>query len=74
MPEFDMPAHSTAFCKSHSEICDSYCKSTLNPILNATYDFLDKYIKDVASYFPDNVLHLGGDELPTDCWSKDPSI
>ena len=74
MPEFDMPAHSTAFCKSHPEICDSDCKSTLNPILDATYTFLDKYIKEIAGIFPEKILHLGGDELPTSCWTKDPVI
>mmetsp|Transcript_16870 Transcript_16870/g.26216 ORF Transcript_16870/g.26216 Transcript_16870/m.26216 type:complete len:90 (-) Transcript_16870:572-841(-) len=69
-----MPAHSEALCKSHPEICDSSCKQTYNPVSNVTYQFLDKFIKDVASYFPDTVLHLGGDELPTNCWTNSPEI
>lgn len=69
-----MPAHSSSTCKSHPEICDSSCKETLNPISNKTFDFLDGYIKDIASYFPDNILHLGGDELPKTCWEKSPEI
>ena len=73
IPEFDMPGHSTALCKSHPEICDK-SGDTYNPVLDATYDFLDKYISDIASYFKDKILHLGGDEVPTAQWSSDPSI
>ena len=64
VPEFDMPAHSTALCKSHPEICDK-SGDTYNPINEATYTFLEKYIADIATYFKDKILHLGGDEVPT---------
>lgn len=74
MVEYDMPAHSTATCVSHPEICDSACKETFNPVSEKTYEFLEGYLKDVASYFPDQILHLGGDELPTNCWTKSPEI
>lgn len=53
MVEYDMPAHSTATCVSHPEICDSACKETFNPVSEKTYEFLEGYLKDVASYFPD---------------------
>nr|XP_050036110.1 beta-hexosaminidase subunit beta-like [Dermacentor andersoni] len=41
---------------------------SLNPTQNATFEFLDRLLAEVARLFPDDYLHLGGDELGLDCW------
>ena len=40
----------------------------LNPASNGTYEALWALIRETASLFPDSYLHLGGDEVPFDCW------
>ena len=46
----------------------------LDPTLNATYDFLDALYKEIAGLFPDKFVHVGGDEVPPDCWASNPGI
>ena len=40
----------------------------VNPILNSTYAFMKKFFHEVMTVFPDELLHLGGDEVNTNCW------
>lgn len=40
----------------------------INPILKATYNFLQRLFIEVLAVFPDKYVHLGGDEVPFDCW------
>ena len=40
----------------------------LNPARNETYLFLWRLLREAAQVFPDTYLHLGGDEVPYDCW------
>ncbi len=35
---------------------------TFNPMLDKTYEFLDKFFKEMSSLFPDEYIHVGGDE------------
>lgn len=52
----------------------------LNPATNATFDLLSTLWQDVtggkrgAGLFYDNMMHLGGDEVNTDCWTSTPSV
>ena len=46
----------------------------LNPTINATYDFLTKFYKELQGVFPDKFVHVGGDEVPSDCWASNPQI
>ncbi|WP_413998783.1 family 20 glycosylhydrolase [Flavobacterium sp. W1B] len=34
------------------------------------YTFSEKVIQEIASIFPSQKIHLGGDEVPTDIWKK----
>ena len=40
----------------------------LNPARNSTYNALWLLLREAAQLFPDTYLHLGGDEVPFDCW------
>ena len=40
----------------------------MNPILKATYNFLQRLFNEILAVFPDKYVHLGGDEVPFDCW------
>ncbi len=43
-------------------------KGPMNPASNETYELLWSLLLEVAAVFPDNYLHLGGDEVPFECW------
>jgi len=36
--------------------------------LNGTYAAVTALLAELADVFPDRYLHLGGDEVPFDCW------
>jgi len=83
VPEFDMPAHSSAWGGGYpqfmvqGECCGELFAhgATLNPTLNATYDFLDSLISELASLFTTSpFLHLGGDEVPTASWTNNGTV
>lgn len=46
----------------------------MNPIINSTYEFLEKFFKEIALRFPDQYFHLGGDEVDFTCWQTNPDI
>lgn len=41
----------------------------MNPIVNATFDLLTTLWNEVATVFPDDYAHLGGDEVRDGCFS-----
>lgn len=43
-------------------------KGPVNPVRNETYALLWAFLREAAGLFPDTYLHLGGDEVPFDCW------
>ena len=46
----------------------------MDPIKPLLYEFMEKFFQEVAQVFPDKYLHLGGDEVPFDCWRSNPEI
>ena len=70
MPEVDTPGHAASFCAGHPEVCPSAsCLEPLNPATEATFDLLRGLFSDITGgargigLFPDNMMHLGGDEV-----------
>ena len=43
-------------------------KGPLDPTSNGTYMAIAALLAELVSVFPDRYLHLGGDEVPFDCW------
>lgn len=71
IPEFDMPGHATSWCVGYPEICPSpSCKTPLNPASNFTWQLLDGFIGEMSKLFVDDHMHLGGDEVNGNCYSK----
>lgn len=46
----------------------------LDPTIDMTYDVNQKVFADIQNYFPDEYIHLGGDEVDSACWDQRPSI
>ncbi len=47
-------------------------ENTLNPSDEKVYDFLDKVFTEVAALFPNQYIHVGGDEAYKGYWAQDP--
>ncbi|MFA7186334.1 MAG: beta-N-acetylhexosaminidase, partial [Victivallales bacterium] len=49
-------------------------ENTLCPSNEKVYEFLDKLMTEVASLFPFEYIHTGGDEAPYTFWEKSPDV
>ena len=86
MVEFDMPGHAGSWCAGYPEICPSTsCLQPLNVANNATFDLITGLLEEMtggatstpgkpSGLFPSNMIHLGGDEVDTSCWSSTPAV
>ncbi|XP_077478005.1 beta-hexosaminidase subunit beta [Stigmatopora argus] len=82
IPEFDTPGHTQSWGKGQEDLltaCFAGSKPSnsfgpVNPIFNSTYDFMSRLFQEIASVFPDDYLHLGGDEVDFTCWKSNPDI
>ncbi|XP_043474482.1 beta-hexosaminidase subunit beta-like isoform X4 [Leptopilina heterotoma] len=83
IPEFDTPAHTTSWGQGHPELLTQcYDKNgnldgstgPMDPTKPVLYTFLRSLLEEVVRLFPDKYLHVGGDEVPFECWESNPDI
>ena len=72
VPEIDMPGHAGAATRAYPEIDGGV--HTYHPAREATYDFLQNMLREVATIFPSPWIHFGGDEVNSSGWKNDPQI
>jgi hexosaminidase len=85
IPEFDMPGHSTAWFVGYPDLASGKSPylierkwgifdPAMDPTRESTYDFLDAFIGEMTSLFPDAYFHIGGDECNGKEWDANPRI
>ena len=85
VPEFDMPGHSTAWFVGYPALSSGagpysierrwgIFDPAMDPTREDTYKFLDKFIGEMAAFFPDHYFHIGGDEVNGKQWDGNPKI
>jgi hexosaminidase len=85
VPEFDMPGHTTSWFVGYPELASKpgpyqvehgtgVFNPALNPTLESTYEFLDAFLGEMSTLFPDEYMHIGGDESDGEDWKSNPEI
>lgn len=85
VPEFVVPAHTTAILTAYPQFASVKRNYTLqryfgvfDPVMDPTneqlYPFLEKLFTEMSSLFPDEYFHIGGDENTGKDWEAVPHI
>jgi hexosaminidase len=85
VPEFVVPAHTTAILTAFPELASVKRAYTLqryfgvfDPVMDPTNEkvwvFIDKLYKEMTALFPDTYFHIGGDENTGKDWENTPHI
>ena len=85
VPEFDIPGHAISWFVGYPELASGpgpykiertfgIKDAAMDPTQESTYKFLDTFIGEMSSLFPDAYMHIGGDENKGKQWMANPSI
>ena len=85
VPEFEMPGHSTAWQVAYPKLASGtpptavrtefgIAPFALDPTREETYQFIARFLGEMATLFPDPYMHIGGDETPAPDWKTNPRI
>ena len=83
IPELDMPGHVTSWLVAYPEwgsesttpsLRFGVHKACLNPLNESVYDAISTLLGELAAIFPDDYVHVGGDEVSSTWWRRDPVI
>ncbi|XP_011499053.1 PREDICTED: beta-hexosaminidase subunit beta-like [Ceratosolen solmsi marchali] len=83
IPEFDSPGHTESWGLSYPELL-STCyndegqpngkRGPVDPTKSVFYNFATDLFLQSKIIFKDRYFHIGGDEVPYDCWKSNPKI
>lgn len=83
LPELDMPGHVTSWLVAYPEWGSEPISSSnrfgvhmacLNPNDEAVLQAVETLLRELTAIFPDEYIHLGGDEVSPVWWQRDPDI
>ena len=85
IPEFEMPGHSAAWLVAYPELASGTTPTgirrefgisdfAIDPTREETYTFIRKFLTEMSTLFPDQYIHIGGDEAPAPDWKRNPKI
>ncbi len=85
VPEFEMPGHSTAWLLAYPELSSGPAPAAvrrtfgispyaMDPTREQTYVFLERFLAEMVTLFPDAYVHIGGDETTAPEWKTNPRI
>jgi len=90
VPEFDIPGHAQSWMVGYPELASGtgpdnggpyqieheygIFDPVMDPTRESTYKFLDRFIGEMAEIFPDQYMHIGGDENNGVQWAVNPRI
>lgn len=85
VPEFDIPSHTASWVVGYPELASAPGPYTIerrwgikdpvmDPTRKQTYSFLDKFFKEMSALFPDEYMHIGGDENNGKQWDANQDI
>lgn len=85
VPEFDIPGHSTAWFVGYPEYASApgpytierrwgVFDPTFDPTNEKTYEFFDAFFKEMSALFPNEYMHIGGDENNGKQWNSNTKI
>ena len=85
VPEFDIPGHASAIAVAYPELMSKpgpYKMETewgvftplLDPSNPESYIFIDALVSELSELFPDQYMHIGGDEINPEHWESNDKI
>ena len=83
IPELDMPGHVTSWLTAYPEWGSEPTipsrrfgvhEACLNPLDEKVYNAIAILLGELAEVFPDDYVHVGGDEVSPAWWLRDPTI
>jgi hexosaminidase len=85
VPEFDMPGHSTSWFVGYPQYASApgpyqvirefgVFDAAFDPTREATYQFIEGFVTEMVTLFPDAYWHIGGDEVAPTQWNRNPRI
>jgi hexosaminidase len=85
LPEFDLPGHASAIAVAYPEFMTEQKSyemergwGVFEPLLDVAnpkvYQFIDTFIAELVGLFPDQYLHIGGDEVNPKQWQESEDI
>jgi len=85
VPEFDMPGHTTSWFVGYPHLASAagpfrierrygVMDPVMDPTKETTYEFLEAFWREMTALFPDEYVHIGGDENNGKMWNANAEI